>query len=82
MIFTQQPIAIPTVTNTKPSRNIFTENNFIDEAATPDEDLQQPLMRGSRRDPKQKPREQKMGLIVFCSVVFIKHNLEDLMKIF
>ena len=55
----------------EPTRNIFQEANFI---GVDDEDLQHRLMRGSRKDPKQNPREQKMGLIVFYIVIVRKKN--------
>ena len=58
-----EPITIPAVVRDAiPTRNIFQGANLI---GVDDEDLQHRLMRGSRKDPKQNPREQKMGLIVF-----------------
>ena len=70
------------MTDTNPTRNIFQENNFIDVDVASEEDLQQRLMIGSRKDPKQKPREQKMGLIVFYIVILTKHKLEEGIKLF
>ena len=71
-----EPITIPAVVrDAKPTRNIFQGANFI---GVDDEDLQHRLMRGSRKDPKQNPREQKMGLIVFYIVIVRKkRNLEE-----
>ena len=69
------------MTDNKPTRNIFQENNFIDVDVAPDEDLQQRLMIGSRKDPKQKPREQKMGLTVFYIVILTKRKLQERIKI-
>ena len=66
--------------DTKPTTNIFQENNFIDVDDAPDEDLQQRLMRGSRKDPKQKPREQKIGLSVFYIVILTKRKFKEGIK--
>ena len=69
-----EPITIPAVVrDAKPTRNIFQGANLI---GVDDEDLQHRLMRGSRKDPKQNPREQKMGLIVFY--ILSNKSIQDL----